>query len=161
MLTTPLTKKVLDIGRANHQRFRPLEHTGTIESTVWTEGWVYEPIPVSIIPVAVKKQIEPILKSGIGVQQVIMGHEVTRLLARGAIKMDRMPAPMPSPKPAFAPPPEIKIDLAALGKVVEVAGVVLAAIMASPLLLLLAIDPCIVIVLEDGSWVETMFWYGS
>lgn len=167
MLISPQAKHALDEARKNHLRFRVLEKTGEISSPVRIGNWVYAPATASIIPADAKKRIELILKSGLNPTQIIVGHEL--------VEVPQLPGPVVTkPAPLSIPSiKEIKISpkteeaiiqaLVTTGKVaVEVAKI--AAVGTGMMLYGLAValasvDPSVIVVLEDGTWVEVLSWY--
>lgn len=168
MLITPQAKHALDVARENHKRFRVLEKTGEISSPVRIGNWVYAPTTAAIIPADAKNRIELILKSGLNPTQIIMGHEL--------VEVPQLPGPVVT-KPAPLTVPKININeikispeteqaikqaLVTTGKVaIEVAKIaaVGTGLVLYGMALALAADPSVIVVLEDGSWVEVLSWY--
>ncbi|MEM2126046.1 MAG: hypothetical protein QXQ53_06585 [Candidatus Methanosuratincola sp.] len=144
-----------------------MEKTGEISSPIRIGNWVYAPATASIIPADAKKRIELILKSGLNPTQIIVGHEL--------VEVPQLPGPVVTkPTPLSIPSiKEIKISpeteeaiiqaLVTTGKVaVELAKItaVGTGMMLYGLAVALAsVDPSVIVVLEDGTWVEVLSWY--
>jgi hypothetical protein len=167
MLMTPKAKQALDVARKNHLRFRVLEKSGEISSPVRIGNWVYAPADPSIIPGVAKNSIELIIKSGLNPTQVIEGHELVeapRLL--GPVVARPAPLAVPNIK-NIKISPEMEKALITTGKVaLEVAKVaavgtalVACGVGMMMVMALSAADPSVIVVLEDGSWVEVLNWY--
>lgn len=172
MLITPQAKQALDVARKNHKRFRVLEKTGEISSPVRIGNWVYAPATASIIPADAKNNIDLILKSGLNPTQIIVGHEL--------VEVPQLPGPIVTkPAPLTIPKikeiqitvpnikeikisPEVEKALITTGKIaIEVAKVaaVGTGLMLYGLAMALAtVDPCVIVVMEDGAWVEVVSW---
>jgi hypothetical protein len=138
-------KYALAVGRENHYWFRVLGTMGVIPQPVYKDEWWYLPYEPDInIPEKALKRAE-ILKSEIPIKQMIVAHEAPLLLCA------------PAPK---------KKELPEIGSVVGIAfktaGVVLLAMFSLVGLFFtsaVAVDPALIVVLEDGTWVEVMRWY--
>jgi hypothetical protein len=163
MLITPEAKKVLDVARENHLRFRVLDRTGEISSPVRSGNWVYAPVVASIIPADAKKRIELILKSGFNPTQIIAGHEL--------VEVPQLPGPVVTkPAPLSVPnikeikiSPEVEKALITTGKVVlgiaTIAAVGTGLALYAMAMALASVDPSVIVVMEDGTWIEVMSWY--
>jgi hypothetical protein len=166
-LITPQAKHALDEARKNHLRFRVLEKTGEISSPVRIGNWVYAPATAAIIPADAKKRIELILNSGLNPTQIIVGHEL--------VEVPQLPGPVvPKPAPLTVPNiKEIKISpeteeaikqaLVTTGKVAievaKIAAIGTGLMLYGMALALASVDPSVIVVLEDGSWVEVLSYY--
>ena len=99
-------------------------------------------------------------KSGFKIQQIVIGHEASKLLAAPA-----KPVPIKIPKvkkPKKAPIGIAKVLTASMKLVVGVvaaAASVMVFVMGTALGTVLLLDPTVIVVLEDGTWLECMSWY--
>lgn len=169
MLITPQAKQALDVARENRMRFRVLEKTGELNSPVRISNWVYAPANAAIIPADARKRIELILKSGLNPTQIIVGHEL--------VEVPQLPSPMIT-KPAPLTVPKININeikispeteqaikqaLLTTGKVAievaKIAAVGTGVMLYGMAMALASVDPSVIVVLEDGSWLEVLSWY--
>ena len=138
-------RHALAIGRKNRYWFRVLEETDVIPQPIYKNEWWYLPYEPSInIPEKALKRAE-ILKSNMPIQQMIVAHEAPLLLCA------------PAPK---------KIELPEIGSVVEtvfktigVVFLVMFSLVGYAFTTALTVDPALIVVLKDGTWVEVMRWY--
>ncbi len=140
-MKTIITKDARDaiaIGRQNHWRFRVVQET---------DGWIYDHTKA---PLVVQERLETLRRSGVQFGEVIIAHEAPKVL----------PAPSVHRKIQIAP------ILSGLAKVLGMTAVLAAVAgfvaVAAPILLLgavILIDPAVIVVLEDGTWLEVMTWY--
>lgn len=149
-IISPEAKKVLTLAREKYWGFRVLDRVGALEEETYNDGWWLIPTDNSTQIEMARKRIEAIKNSGVRIRQVIIAHEAPKLLC--------------------APKIEQKIEIPwedigeAVGVILKVVTAVLTVVMASTgLLLVLGIaaicDPAVIIVLEDGTWVEVVRWY--
>jgi hypothetical protein len=141
-------KKALVLARQYHWFFRVIGTSKMIPNPTYKDGWWLVPVQddKTIIPKNATQRVEKLIANGVRIQGVIVAHEAPKLL--------------------YAPPKEpFKIDYDAIGKTIEQIAAGLASVIATMfgILFLLVpmamIDPALIVVLEDGSWVEVMRWY--
>jgi len=150
------TKEVMAIGKENHWGFRVLGPDEMITSPVYKDEWWYVPLEEdqSIIPEETKRRALTIESSGIKTQGFIVAHEAPKIL----ISTTDKPQPVKT---------QLIQNLDTLGEAVvyilsgfaAVFGFMLTAlpyVLMAPAFLL--IDPALIAVLEDGTWVELMRW---
>jgi hypothetical protein len=162
MNTTTEAKQVIEEARKNHWTFRVMDKTGEIHSPVRIGDWVYEPANASIIPGDARKRIEQILKSGHNPTQIIMGHQLTKVPELPKPKIPNI-APLIPKLRELATSPETKRTIEVGGQVivevVKATAVVAGLLGYGMIMALAAVDPSVIVVLEDGSWIEVMSWY--
>ncbi len=165
-------EKLSALAERNHWSIREV-HDGD-------PGWRFEPlqpkdIPNCTVPAWALRRLYEILKSGISIQGLMVGHEIplepVEIPWKVAPMLPWVVAPKEPQTPVIEPyrPPQTgldkKPDRTALIVAGVAAGVLLAPIvlpmiaMGAALLGVLYLDPSLVICLEDGSWWEVARWY--
>jgi len=156
-VSTP-TRQVLSLAQKHHWGFRVVGSGGMIDNPVYQEGWWFFPLKEdkSIIPTKAFQRVEEV-RSKNHIQGLIVAHDFPKLL----------PAPLPQTKPITIEKPEKEIDfdkdkaVATLGAVVGAVLVGLATLVGIVLITgiqLILIDPSLIVVLEDGTWVSVYSW---
>ena len=147
-IQTTQSKQVLTLGREHHWRFRVVEDEGMITSPKIRNEWLYVPIfnnESSINPRAMTR-VSAIKEAGFTINGLIIAHEAPKLLCS---------PPKPEPEPIEIPKSNPQV-------VATLSVVVLGILEAFGYLMLLAplvlIDPALIVVLDDGSWIEVMRW---
>jgi hypothetical protein len=156
-------QQAINLGREHHYRFRVVGKNGTIDKPLPKEGWWY--YPATDIPRNAQKRVDMLDKSGVSIKQVIIGHEASRLL-----KAPPKPNLIPIKKAEIQKPKKDPVDLSivadvlattfklALGVATVAVGITVW-IMGAALSTALMLDPTVIVVLEDGTWLECMSWY--
>ena len=144
-------KLAVEIGRKNRKTFRPLEGRGLLTEAVYNDGWWYEPADQykGVIPQEALARVELIQRS-IPIKGLIVAHEAPPLLPTPKVDRDvkRQKA-------------EVEAGLIAIiGVVIGAIAAVVGMIVAFPILIVTAIliDPALIVVCEDGTWVEICAW---
>lgn len=162
-------QQAVKIGCDHHYRFRVMGRQGTIDRPLPKEGWWY--YPATVIPRGAQIRIDLLEESGVGIQQIIIGHEASRLLkAPPRPKAKPLPQPLSVKKVEVKKPKKDPIDLSVVIDVLTTIfklafGITAAAvgitawIMGTALSTALLLDPTVIVVLEDGTWLECMSWY--
>ena len=117
----------------------------------YLDEWWYSRISAeSTIPTEGVRRIRALLKEGVPIECLMIRHEAPRLLT--APKEEKqVKKQKPASMPTFNALPLLGAIVAALGAVLAVFGYIL--VMAMPL------DPAIIAVLPDGTWIEVVSWY--
>jgi hypothetical protein len=97
--------------------------------------WVYEEV---LAPTVALDRIAVLKRAGVPIKGFVIAHEAPKLLA----------APKEEPKP---PSPQILLDFSPLEEVLKFVG--------NLFLIAILLDPALIVVLEDGTWLEVMTWY--
>ena len=144
-------RQVLTVARNQHWGFRVLKNEPMISSPVYDDGWWFVPETdnESIIPTKALERVEKLKEMGFKIQGVIIAHEAPKLLAP--------PKTQPKVQPQKVQAPSIDV-----GQVAGVAGSVFVTILTGLFYLMLmavTIDPAIIVVLKDQSWVEVYRWH--
>lgn len=124
-----LARQAISVGFRNHWRFR------VVDEVSYKKGWRTETPPE--IPTSALERIQAIKAAGIPIQSLIIAHEAPRLLG--------------APSPARKPIPQSKTTTFPL---IEILVFIISILFQAILL-----DPALIVVLEDGSWLEVMTWY--
>lgn len=121
-------RQAIAIGRKNHWRFSVTEKR---------DEWVYETVEV---PQVGLDRIDALRRAGVRINGFVVGHEAPRILT----------APKEEKKHDFKITPVSIPDLSFL---FEFAFLIVGAVFRAVLL-----DPALIVVLEDGTWLEVMNW---
>lgn len=164
-MISPTAREVLEKARENHYVFQVVGDYGTPSSPVFKDGWWYVPEANPIISTNALQRVN-LVKAITPIQGYIIAHEAPKMLCPPKEKEWEAPNPFKA-KPAFAPRKvNINLDWPAVWKatktVAKVAGTVILwtlYIMAMALQTLAQVDPKLIVVLEDGTWIEVMTWY--
>lgn len=168
-MLSPEAQHVLTIGREKWWGIRVAEGVGTLPEETYQDGWWYLPID-STQETRASKRIELLRKSGVRIRQVIIAHEAPKLLCA-----PQAPTSPGTPQKSGSPI-RWKIALWGVTGLLTAGGIVFAALtIAMALISLLAplvvgvalvlmlgmgvlVDPCAIVVLEDGTRIEVMRW---
>ncbi len=154
------TKDVMSLARKKHWGFRVLGDRGMIPNPIFLFGWWFIPLEQDklVIPARANRRVQELLNAGVRIKGVIVAHQSTYCL----------PAPKAEPKPKPQPKPKKELDWQPLIKTITVAlqitlGMATAVLYAVGIVLsvgvqMILIDPALIVVLEDGTWVEVMSW---
>ena len=140
--------KAIAAGRKRHMRFRAVNQGEVPSEPFYEDGWWYEILESeSTIPPQGRERIEILKKAGIPIKGMVVAHEAPKLLS----------APQEAEKEQ--PSRNVSRDLLPVIRgVVEVLGIILAVI-GVVFLAALRVDPALIVVLDDGTWLEIMTWY--
>lgn len=136
-------RKVMEISTDNLWFFQPLNERGEIDRPIFKEGlWYYPLNDNSTLPTEALTRLKAV-NNLVSVRQVIIGHEAPPLLC-GEVKKK---------EPINIPWGEIGKVLTALASgFVSLLGM---AVLTGASIL---VDPVVVCVLEDGTWVKVYSW---
>jgi len=134
-------RKAVQVGYDNHWRFRVVGQGDVPERSYYKKEWVYEAVEA---PQKGLDRIETLRRSGISIKGFVVAHEAPKLLTAPAPKKD-----FKNTTPVILPD---------IGKVVSSLAMGLLWFMALIFQVAL-LDPALIVVLEDGTWLEVMTWY--
>lgn len=142
-LITYEARRAIQIGYANHWRFRVVGQGEVPAQSFYKDEWVFEPIDA---PQVAQDRIETLKRFGFGIKGFVIAHEAPRLLTA------------PAPKKQDFKNNQTK-DI--LPEVEAIFGVFLKGVLFFFSLVFQAalLDPALIVVLEDGTWLEVMTWY--
>lgn len=117
----------------------------------YQNGWkleILKPQEESTIPSEVKTRLKLLRDGGVGFSQVLIAHELPKPIKRLEI-----------PKEVIQAASDILPVLGAiLGGLVSLLGLGVM-VVGRVLLFLIALDPVVIVVLDDGTWLEIAKWY--
>lgn len=145
IIKSETAKEAVEVGRRNRKTFRPLQGRGILDAPVHREEWWFVPIAqdTSVIPQEALRRVELLQNEGIAIKDMIVAHEAP--LALMAPKIDRQIKRQKA---------EIGVGLLTIASFALLAFGYLLTATASVAL----IDPCLIVVLEDGTWIEVCAW---
>jgi len=168
-IMTNETKEVLTKARENHWRFGVVGEGGMISAPMYQDGWWYMPMekPDNIICRKHYQRIKLVTQIA-GFQGLIVAHESPKMF--GPAKKTWSP-----PKPYKVSPlkvgriqemPDVQIDWQAVGQAAKAVGKVTLVVVVGTLYFLAMaasvfaqVDPSVIVVTEDGTWIEVVKWY--
>ena len=143
-IITNEARKVLLLGLQNHMIFRVVGSGEAPHEPVYKDEWWFERLDGQNIPLEGKRRLEVLRRAGIHIQDVIVAHEAPRLLT----------APKKERDSKISPPKGILTFLVTLASVYVQLVLFVVAILFQTVL----IDPALIVVLKDGSWIEVVTW---
>ncbi len=129
IVPSKLARQAVSVGFKNHWRFR------VVGEASYKKEWRMETIPEA--PRMAQERLEALKSAGITFQSFVIAHEAPRLLKAPEFIKEKVKALQPSSFPI---------------------GEVLAFIFTLFFQAIL-LDPALIVVLEDGTWLEVMTWY--
>ncbi|HWQ04617.1 MAG TPA: hypothetical protein VN452_04605 [Longilinea sp.] len=162
-LISPTARKVMEKARSNHYYFQVVGDHGKLDQPYFKNGWWYVPEDKPIIDQNAIQRIE-LVRSITPTRGFIIAHEAPKLLCP--------PKGWETPRPAKVKPVrgrvslETGVDWSTVGQVALTAakavGTVLAAVLyflVEAIAVFASVDPKLIVILEDGTWMEVMTWY--
>jgi hypothetical protein len=149
IIYSPFATMAVAAGDQHHMGFKVVGCGEVPHESFYQDEWWYQPVESeSTIPSSGLKRLDVLRKAGIKIKGVVIAHEAPRLLN----------APKPEPKNTNHPSTDRGADF----DLQRVLGTVLSGLlMVFGIFLLVAIrvDPALIVVLEDDTWLEVMTWY--
>lgn len=147
---TGVINDALSVGRENHGHYKVMPRIGVITEPMEVNGWKFLPQEMddSLIPREAWKHVEWLRQGGITIKQVIVGHN----LKEEEEKRQKMEAYKKTAEKIVA-----FVATLAVGFMTAIASAG-AALGLGLVGLLMAIDPILVVVLEDGTWLCVAEW---
>ena len=109
------------------------------------KGWVHETLQSeSTIPAKGLRRLEVLKKAGIPIKELVIAHEAPKLLT--AAREEK-----PTVDLSFNASPALEALGEVLAAVIAVFGLIL--------ITAIRLDPALIVVLEDGTFLEVMTWY--
>jgi len=129
IVPSTLAKKAISVGFKNHWRFR------AVQETTYKSEWRTETITEA--PQTAQERLEALKRAGVVYHTILIAHEAPRLLV----------APLPVKK-------KKTVETTTTFPIFEVLGFIFTLFFQAILL-----DPALIVVLDDGTWLEVMTWY--
>ena len=166
------TKQLLSIGDQHGWNFQVLGQAPFPETTIRIGDWLLSPAETdsSLVPDRTLTRIQAIFAAGIRPQGFVVAHEAPKLLSSPAIGKAKKSGRIPISFPHTTFLPSIDTATVVLGFIAKVIKGIASAIVsflsfAVPLLLTstlfmgaVLIDPILVAVTDDGTWIEVDRW---
>ena len=133
-------KAVVAKAREKHWHFKVLGNFGMPEIPAINNEWLYIPVTVDdpIIPKRALARVKVVQQMGLKTQGLIIAHEAPKQLCAPVVEPPKVE-------------PVKRLDLAsAVAEILRVLG--------SLFLVGLLLDPALIVVLDDGTWIEVMSW---
>lgn len=140
-VVTDEVSEVIEFGIRKKWFFRIMDEKGVIEKPILKSNWYYVPIEAdcTIIPKEALDRLEAV-KTQFHICQVIVGHEIVEA---------------PEVQPEIEMP---AIPWKGIGLVVGALALGLVYVLVSAVSCIA--DPCLIVVLEDGTWISICEWLG-
>ena len=132
ILPSKLARTAVSVGFKNHWRFR------VVGENAYKDEWVKE--RVTEAPRKAQDRIVALKRAGIPIKEFVVAHEAPRLLCA------------PKEEPKVVKQSKTQTASFPLGEILQF----LVYLFILPLTML---DPALIVVLEDGTWLEVMTWY--
>jgi len=144
--------EALTVAKSNGLTMRVVGQGDVPLEPFYLDEWWYSRVSAeSTIPAEGLRRIQALAKGGVPIEYLMIRHEAPRLLA--ASKTEKRAAKVKTATDvSFDPFPLLKVILGVLGAIVAVFGYIFIAA--------IHLDPAIIAVLPDGTWLEVVTWYG-
>lgn len=146
--------EALSVARNNGMTMRVVGQGDVPLEPFYLDEWWYSRISAeSTIPAEGVRRIQTLLKGGVPIDCLMIRHEAPRLLT--APKEEKqVKKEEAASMPTFNALSLLEVIVIALGAVLAVFGYVFIAALTA-----IQLDPAIVAVLPDGTWIEVVSWY--
>jgi hypothetical protein len=156
LIYSDVAQKAIEAGCRNHHRFRVVGSGGVPEKPFYQGGWWFEPVRE---PPAGKEILDVLKRSGVVYKGIVVAHEVTLVEVPEKQETKTEDFKIHPNNPSI--PNELAVaDI--LGSALAVFGSVLLVVVPVFLELfvqMILIDPAVIVVLEDNTWLEICFYY--
>jgi len=150
---SPLAVKAIAEGRKRHMVFGVRGQGEIPEEPFYKDEWWYEILKSEFTTVYGMDRVEMLKKKGFKVKELIIAHEAPKLLVEPLQENEEN---TPKRDESY---PDMSFDVSgALEAITKVLGVVLAVI-GFILITAIRLDPALIVVLEDDTWLEVASWY--
>jgi len=136
-------RRAIQIGYNNHWRFRVVGQGEVPTESFYRDEWVFEPVA---IPQVAQDRIEVLKRFGFRFKGFVIAHEAPRLLSAPTPKKQDFK----NNQTSHILPDTQRL----LGNLIQGFVFFFAFIFQVALL-----DPALIVILEDGTWLEVMTWY--
>ncbi len=148
-IISPEARKAIAVGEKRHWKFRVVGLGEIPDSPAYKDQWWFLP---NAEPMHGKDRLEALKRAGVKMKGIVVAHEAPRLL--------------PAPEAVSNAPTENGADLDrsipatdSLGTLAEGLAMGLILLVGVAFQAMAAVDPALIAVLEDGTWLEVCTWY--
>ena len=143
--------EALTVARNNGMTMRVVGQGDVPLEPFYLDEWWYSLLSAeSTIPAEGVRRIEALVKGGVPIECLMIRHEAPRLLAAPK-EEKRAPKVKAATDVSFDPLPLLQVILGVLGAIVAVFGFAF--------ITAIQLDPAVIAVLPDQTWIEVMTWY--
>lgn len=143
--------EALSVARSKGMTMRVVGQGDVPPEPFYLDEWWYSRLSAeSTIPAEGMRRIEALLRGGVPIECLMIRHEAPRLLTAPK-EEKRVKKEKPDANPSFNPFPVLEAILAVLGAIFAVFGYIF--------ITAIQLDPAIIAVLPDGTWLEVVTWY--
>lgn len=151
MIYSPYAVKAIAEARKQGMRFRAVNQREVPSEPFYEDGWWYEILESEYtIPSQVRERLKVLQKSGVPIKELIIAHEAPKLLTAPVAEKEPE-KPSTRKDVAFDATPFVAAIVGVLGAILTVVGVIF--------ITAIRIDPAVIAVLPDGTWLEVATWY--
>jgi hypothetical protein len=138
-------RQAILVGRQHHWRFKVVGQGEPPSQPVYKDEWWFE--TVHTIPEKGKDRLEALQRARVPFKSMIIAHEAPKLLTAPK-EMPKKQESKSSTTPILPAVEAIAVGIVTI--LLLVFGLMFRAVL---------LDPALIVVLEDGTWVEVMTWY--
>ena len=143
--------EALTVARQNGMTMRVIGQGDVpLEPFYKDEWWYFRVGAESTIPAEGVRRVEALKKGGVPIECLVIRHEAPRLLTAPK-EEKRQPKVKTAPDVSFNPWPLLQVIVGVLGVILAVFGYIFIAA--------IHLDPALIAVLPDGTFLEVMTWY--
>ncbi|MCI0529405.1 MAG: hypothetical protein L0Y56_18350 [Nitrospira sp.] len=143
--------EALTVARSNGMTMRVVGQGDVPLEPFYLDEWWYSLVSAeSTIPAEGVRRIDALVKGGVPIECLMIRHEAPRLLTAPKEEKQRK-REKPASYLSFDVLPALEAITAVVGAVLAVLGFVF--------IMAIRLDPALIAVLPDGTWVEVMTWY--
>lgn len=143
--------EALSVARKNGMTMRVVGQGDVPLEPFYLDEWWYSLISAeSTIPTEGVRRIEALVKGGVPIECLMIRHEAPRLLTAPK-EQKQATKEKPVSHSADGLSPALKVITAVVGAILAVFGLLF--------IMAIRLDPAIIAVLPDGTWLEVVTWY--
>ncbi len=163
LVKSQIAVKAVAVGLKERKTFRPMTQRGLIYEPFYADEWWYEPYEQSksVVPQEALRRVELLRRNGIGIKGMVIAHEAPLALMAPVTERqtDHIRNGFTVAVITLVAGVAVVVAIALTAPLVAVA-VPTASVLSLPLLLTTAVlvDPCLIVILSDGTWLEVCRW---
>jgi hypothetical protein len=140
LVLTNQASAAMKVANEHHWQFKVLGTGKVLTEPIYTDSWWLT--PATKIPAAGLKRVDALRKAGIPIKGFVIAHEAPKLLAAPKEEPKPQPTQTSSSIPSFDASFILEGALLAFGLIFRA----------------MLIDPALIVVLEDGTYLEVLTW---